>query len=250
MAAYLVGARGTARHAIGLGLSVTVSHTVGIAVLAGIVFAAGNTLPPDVFGRWAPLASALLVLLIGGWLVAGQLRAATRRRASAAAHDHAHAMGVAHAHDRDPELRHGDGIDADEHVLGTAAGQHRHGPVAHQHLPADLDRPITWRSLAVLGLAGGIIPSTNALLVLLAAIATGRPAWGIVLVVAFGLGMAAVLAGIGLVLVRVRGWRSAGRLTDGPVGRLVAHAPALGAVIVLALGAWLTTQPSPGSVTF
>ena len=80
MAAYLVGARGTARHAVGLGLSVTVSHTLGILVLAGIVLAAGSALPPEAFNRWAPLASALLVLGIGGWLVAGQLRAHRARR--------------------------------------------------------------------------------------------------------------------------------------------------------------------------
>ena len=65
-------------------------------------------------------------------------------------------------------------------------------------------RPITWRSLFVLGLAGGLIPSTSALLILLGAIAAGRPGFGFVLVVAFGLGMAAVMGGIGLVLVLAR----------------------------------------------
>ena len=57
----------------------------------------------------------------------------------------------------------------------------------------------------MLGLAGGLIPSTSALLILLGAIAGGRAAFGIVLVVAFGLGMAAVMTGIGLALILARG---------------------------------------------
>jgi ABC-type nickel/cobalt efflux system permease component RcnA len=231
MAAYLVGARGTARHAVGLGLSVTVSHTLGILVLAGIVLAAGSALPPEAFNRWAPLASALLVLGIGGWLVVGQVRAHRARRAAAttSAHDHPH--------------------DHDRAAGGANPGEHAHGGVRHRHLPAE-GAPITWRSLALLGLAGGIVPSTNALLLLLAAIAGGRPAWGLVLVIAFGVGMAVVLAGVGLVLVHARGLAvRSGRGREGVrLGRLVAMAPAIGAGTVLALGVWLTSQALAGSI--
>lgn len=259
MAAYLVGARGTARHAVGLGLSVTVSHTLGILVLAGIVLAAGSALPPEAFNRWAPLASALLVLGIGGWLVAGQLRAHRTRRAavSAPAHDHAHGDAHDHArgdaHDQALDHAHDDAhVGEHEHaddVDRTTPGEHVHGGVRHRHLPSDSAR-ITWRSLALLGLAGGIVPSTNALLLLLAAIASGRPAWGLVLVIAFGVGMAAVLGGVGLALVHARGLaaRSGSGRVGIRIGRLVAVAPAVGAAAVLALGLWLTGQALAGSV--
>ena len=80
MGAYLVGTRGTSIHAIALGLSVTVSHTLGILVLAAIVIAFRGVLPPETFNRYAPVASGLLVLGIGTWLLVGQLRA--RRTAS------------------------------------------------------------------------------------------------------------------------------------------------------------------------
>src|SRR5205814_2459393 len=80
MAAYLVGTRGSARHAIALGLSVTVSHTLGILVLAAIVVAAGRALPPELFQRTAAIASAVIVLAIGGWLMGVQLRARWRQR--------------------------------------------------------------------------------------------------------------------------------------------------------------------------
>jgi hypothetical protein len=91
--------------------------------------------------------------------------------------------------------------------------EHSHGGVTHSHVPAK-GAAITWRSLFVLGLAGGIIPSTSALLILLGAIASGRPAFGIVLVVAFGIGMALVMTGIGLLVVGARGRLD--RLGSGP----------------------------------
>ena len=81
MAAYLVGTRGTPLHALGLGLSVSLSHTVGILVLAGIVVGAADVLPPDVVVRWAPVVAAVSIVAIGGWMLAGELR---RRRSTGA----------------------------------------------------------------------------------------------------------------------------------------------------------------------
>ena len=63
---------------------------------------------------------------------------------------------------------------------------------------------LSWRGLFVLGLAGGLIPSTSALLILLGSIAAGRPAFGLVLVIAFGLGMAAVMTCVGLAMIVAR----------------------------------------------
>jgi ABC-type nickel/cobalt efflux system permease component RcnA len=64
---------------------------------------------------------------------------------------------------------------------------------------------LSWRGLFALGLAGGLIPSTSALFILLGSIVAGRPAFGFVLVVVFGLGMAVVMTTIGLVMVFARG---------------------------------------------
>jgi len=121
--------------------------------------------------------------------------------------------------------------------------EHHHGGVAHTHLPA-IGSTISWRSLFLLGLAGGLIPSTSALLILLGSIAAGRPGFGFVLVVAFGLGMAGVMAGIGLVLVAARG-----RLDRMPSGRGMARLrdaiPLAAAVLVFSLGIYLTAQRLP-----
>ncbi len=233
MGAYLVGTRGTPVHAIALGLSVTVSHTLGIVVLAAVVVALRGVLPPETFNRWAPVASGILVLGIGAWLLGGQLRA---RRARHAAGDHDDRQDGVHVHVHD--------TDDHEHAHDEAElapdGSHAHGGITHSHLPADGSR-LTWRSLFVLGLAGGIIPSTNALIILLATIATGRAAYGLVLVVAFGLGMAVVLGGVGLGLVLARD-RLDGLPSSSRLGRVAPHAPLMAGFVVFALGLFLTSQ--------
>ena len=212
MAAYLIGTRGSARHALGLGAAVSVSHTVGILALAAIVVAATDILAPDVVVRWAPVVAAVSIVLIGGWMLVGEIR---RRRSQ----DHRHGHGHDHGHDHD----HGHG--------------HAHGH-DHDHTPGST---ITWRGLFVLGLAGGLIPSTSALLILLGSIAAGRPAFGLVLVVAFGLGMAAVMSGIGLALVLARD--RVDRMQQGyGMARIREAVPLAAAVVVLGLGVVLTAQ--------
>lgn len=84
----------------------------------------------------------------------------------------------------------------------SAGGTHAH---EHDHPHPSMDRPRA-RSLLALGFAGGVVPSPSALVVLLAATALGRMWFGIALVVAYGIGMAAMLTGAGLALVRARGF--------------------------------------------
>jgi len=256
MAAYLVGTRGSALHALGLGLSVSLSHTVGILMLAGLVVGASDVLAPDLIVRVAPAVAAVSIVAIGGWMLLSELR---RRRAARAAlgarpdHPHDFEHGHEHVHD-DQSDHHDDGVHDHRHDLAHRheaaprdALEHRHGGVTHTHLPA-VGSTITWRSLFLLGLAGGLIPSTSALLILLGSIAAGRPAFGFVLVVAFGLGMAGVMAGVGLVLVFARG-----RLERMPAGRGVARlrdtVPLVAAVLVFGLGIYLTAQAVGGTPT-
>jgi ABC-type nickel/cobalt efflux system permease component RcnA len=232
MAAYLVGTRGTPVHALGLGLSVSLSHTVGILLLAAIVVGAADVLPPDLVVRAAPVVAAVSIVVIGGWMLLGEWR----RRRSAAAPVRAHEAAHTHGHDHDHD-----------HDHGHDPLEHSHGGVRHRHAPAT-GSAISWRSLFVLGLAGGLIPSTSALLILLGSIAAGRPGFGFVLVVAFGLGMAAVMAGIGLAMVFARG-----RLDRLPAGTSLARAreavPLMAAVLVFGLGLYLTAQAIGSSPT-
>jgi ABC-type nickel/cobalt efflux system permease component RcnA len=243
MATYLVGTRGGRRHAIGLGLAVAISHTAGILLLAVVVLAAERTLPVDTVVRAAPVVAALSIAVVGGWMVLGELhRRRPARRPGAVAHGHAHGHApvlgteqpdaTAHPHDH-------------PHAHGTPPSdhdplEHAHGGVRHSHAPAAGSR-VTWRSLFLLGLAGGLVPSASALLLLLGTIAAGRPGWGVVLVVAFGSGMAAVMTGIGLALVSARELVERRRLRPS-LGRLATALPLASGALVLALGLVLTTQ--------
>jgi nickel/cobalt transporter (NicO) family protein len=240
MGAYLVGTRGTAVHAVALGLSVTVSHTLGVLVLAAIVILFRGVLPAETFNRVAPAVSGILVLGIGAWLLLGQLRS-RRGVAGTPGHDHRHGHDDAyedgayehdHAHAHEPTGTASPRLDLD--------GTHSRGGIRHSH-PRPTGTTMTWRSLFVLGLAGGVIPSTNALIILLATIATGRAAYGLVLVVAFGLGMAVVLGGVGLGLVLARD-RIENLPARSSLGRVAAYAPLAAGVVVFSLGVYLTTQ--------
>jgi ABC-type nickel/cobalt efflux system permease component RcnA len=67
------------------------------------------------------------------------------------------------------------------------------------------------RGLIGLGVAGGLVPCWDAVVLILLAEATGRLGLGVVLVLAFGAGMAVVLVAVGVVAGRIRR-----RLVRGP----------------------------------
>ena len=98
-----------------------------------------------------------------------------------------------------------------------------------------------------MGVAGGLVPSPSALIILLSAIALGRTAFGAVLVLAYGLGMAVTLtlAGIALVVLRDRYQQrmqsSSGRL-HSTIARWVAIAPYATATLVIVVGIGLTVR--------
>src|SRR6185369_10581178 len=86
--AYLVGTRGTWKHAAFLGLVVTATHTAGVYLLGAATLAASAWIMPERLLPWLSIASGLLVLGVGGSLV--------RQRLEVALHGHDH-----HGHDHD-----------------------------------------------------------------------------------------------------------------------------------------------------
>jgi ABC-type nickel/cobalt efflux system permease component RcnA len=227
MAAYLVGGRGSSRQAVGLGLAVTVSHTLGVLALAGITLAASSLLPPERLYPILGVASGALVIVIGGSLLWQRLRVIVAARAHGRSHEHGHTHEHAH-----------------EHPHGHDHG-HEHGN-AHPHSHAPAEDSISWRGLLALGLSGGLVPSASALILLLGSIAAGRVAYGLVLVIGFGLGMAVVLAGIGLLLVHARRFVerriAAGTSPMEGLRRVVAPIQLVTAGLVVILGVVLTGQ--------
>jgi nickel/cobalt transporter (NicO) family protein len=98
-----------------------------------------------------------------------------------------------------------------------------------------------------MGLAGGLVPSPSALIILLGAIGLGRTAFGILLVLGYGLGMAATLTAAGLLLIRVRD-RLARRHARAHRlgGRLAALLPTGTAAVVCLVGVGLAGRALAG----
>jgi nickel/cobalt exporter len=251
MAAYLVGSRGTPIHALGLGLSVAVSHTLGILGLALLIVGAQGVLPPDVVFRGAPVVAAVTIVTIGGWMLAAEVRRRSRRSRTGVgeAGDHIHEHHPDHEREHGHEHEHTHAAahayaDPDPHAAEVEPGEHSHGGIRHSHLPP-AGTALSWRGLFALGLAGGLIPSTSALLILLGSMAAGRAAFGLVLVVAFGLGMAIVMSSVGLAMIVARGRLD--RLPRRSVfGRVAGFAPLIASIVILTFGLVLTWQAVAG----
>lgn len=93
-----------------------------------------------------------------------------------------------------------------------------------------------------MGTAAGLIPCPSALVVLLGALAQRQVALGLLLIVAFSLGLAATLTVLGLMVVKSRGLASRLRIP----ARVTVALPAVSAVIIVGAGFLLTLSAVPG----
>jgi ABC-type nickel/cobalt efflux system permease component RcnA len=207
------GRRGL-RDILTLGLTVTVTHTLGVLVLGLLVAGGSSVVTPGLF-PWLGAASGALVAFTGCLL----LRRALRPRPGHG-HDHGHSHGHSHDHD------HGRGH------------SHDHG---HGHGPADMPRRGT---VVLMGFAGGLMPSPSAIVVLLGALALGHAWFGVLLVLAYGLGLAATLTGIGVFITGSGRWLAARMpgLRDRAHRIPARLVPAGSAVIVVLLGVALAVR--------
>jgi ABC-type nickel/cobalt efflux system permease component RcnA len=201
--AYLVGSRGTAKHAAFLGVTVTITHTLGVYALGLVTLFASRYVVPETLLPVLSFVSGALVVAIGLSLFTKRLRVAL----GVAAHDHDHL----HSHEG-----------------------HDHGASGHTHLPPGADgSQVTWRNLLALGVSGGIMPCPSALVVMLAAISMNRVGYGLVLIVAFSLGLAGALTAAGLAFVY--GGKLLSRIPSS--GQFIRALPAASAFVITVLGA-------------
>jgi len=87
-----------------------------------------------------------------------------------------------------------------------------------------------------LGVSGGLIPCPSALVVLLGAIALGRIGFGLALVIAFSLGLAATLTGLGILFLYAGRLLERRRLPGGRLAQAVRYAPAVGSIALTLAG--------------
>jgi ABC-type nickel/cobalt efflux system permease component RcnA len=116
------------------------------------------------------------------------------------------------------------------------AQAHRHG---HEHRHHDHDH--SRRGLFAVGVSGGLLPCPSALVVLLGAITLHRVAFGLLLVVAFSIGLALTITGVGLVALLAKR-----RLAQiGGNRRVTAILPAVSALVIVLAGAAMTVRALP-----
>jgi ABC-type nickel/cobalt efflux system permease component RcnA len=246
MAARIAGGSASGRQLAAMALAVTLTHTLGVLLLAVGLSASAGFAPERVY-PWLGVASGLLLVGLGANLLRTRLGSLPGRRrrhlpghdhrpehfdlrdsrvgshshagggadghddAYSHAHSHAHPPAHAHAH-AEPQGDHGhagqshasDGLTLGgnahgDRPPGTPAG-HTHGGRWHTHSFGE--KPPRLRDLLAVGFAGGMVPTPSAVVVLLGAVAIGQAWFGVVLVLAYGAGMAATLVGVGFLLDR------------------------------------------------
>jgi len=226
VAAYLVGSRGTAGHAVLLGAVVTASHTISVYALGIVTLYASQRVVPEQLYPWLGMASGLLVAGLGFALFIRRYFSTDPHardgyaNSYAGDHHHPHPHGDDHHHDdyhHDHDHHHDQasapihrhtwwGGHLREHAHGEAH-EHQH-PHTHEGVSSPPPAAISFKSLFALGITGGIVPCPAALVVLLGALAIHRVAFGLFLIVAFSVGLAAVLIGFGLAMVYARRFMS------------------------------------------
>jgi ABC-type nickel/cobalt efflux system permease component RcnA len=203
VAAYLVGAKGTMKHAVFLGGMVTFTHTISVFFLGLVTLFLSQYIMPDKISKVLGVVSGLTIVYLGGMLL--------YKRFS--------------------------GLHKDDHVHVHSHGgvTHTHGGSTHSHAP---EGEVTFKSLTALGASGGLVPCPSALVLLLSAISIGRIGFGLLLLLSFSLGLAVVLMAMGLVVVYAKNLFPT-RRSEKP-NPFFRYMPVISAAVIFLIGIVLT----------
>jgi nickel/cobalt exporter len=205
----LVGARATFKQAAILAAALTFAHTVAVLLLGLLLFFVAGFATESIF-TWITLASGIAVACIGARSFAAAIRHGGPHAGHSRDHTHAHDHGHAHTH------------------------EHEHG---HSHaIPGSA--PLHFPSAVVAAMSGGIAPCPAAIVVLLTALHLHRIGYGLVLIVIFSLGLAAILTGLGFGVVRGAAWLR----RQGAFSQVARFAPLFTASVISFIGATMLAQ--------
>ncbi len=210
LAVSLVGARATAAQAAILAGGLTFAHTIGVLLLGIVVLFASRWIVPDAIYPWVTLVSGVAVAFVGARALA-RVVATLRPRAHAHVHHH---LG-AHEHDH----VHAHGLDGDE------------AHARHHAIPGTA--PLTFPGVVVAAMSGAVAPCPAAIVVLIAAVNLHQIPYGLTVIVAFSLGLAGVLTGLGMGVVRGAAWLARRPAFD----RFTRYAPFISAGVIATIGA-------------
>jgi nickel/cobalt exporter len=238
VAAYLAGSRGTVWDAVYLGSVVTITHTASVFVLGLAALYASQHIQMEKIYGWLSIASGAIIVAVGAGLFWSRWKALRsgnsdeghvhghshgpfgwHTHAHLPAHSHSHGDLHDHAHPQphghDHSHGHGDSQDHDhdhrrdhehshdhEHVPAEHAHEHGHGhPHRDEHEHTHPGPRASRGSLLSLGISGGLVPCPEAMVVLLISVTINRLLFGMVILLAFSLGLAAILIAIGVAMV-------------------------------------------------
>ncbi len=209
MAAYLVGSKGRIRDAIVLALTLTVTHVMSVLILGFLALWIADFFMPEKMAKWMGLFSGISIITIGTWLFYSRFKAIKN---SYPGHSHDHCHPATPEHD---------------------SCSHSHDGVHHHHYDSNFS---IWQNIA-LGVSGGVVPCPKALVILLLAISLQKITLGILIVVAFSLGLSLVLVVLGIVMIK------ASHLIKGRLeGPSIQYIPIIGSVIIVGVGVYWSVR--------
>jgi high-affinity nickel-transport protein len=223
VAAYLVGSRGTARHAVLLGIVVTAAHTAGVYLLGALTLYASRYIVPEQLYPWLGAISGLSVAGLGIFIFLRHWTGETG--------EYSHDPGEKHSHWFLSMFK--------QVVSGGATPAELTNRVAISADSKPIERALSLRELCMLGVTGGIVPCPAALVVLLSAFSLHRIGFGLFLITAFSLGLAAVLVIVGLTMVYAKRVMST-RVRAGNTA--LRYLPFLSSAFMVVLGVGITVS--------
>jgi len=229
VAAYLVGSRGTAWHAVVLGSVVTLTHTGSVFLLGIVTLAASQYILPTRIIPALEILSGLMIIFLGGALLIPRLRNWQVNRQ----------QGSLTQPSVEIEIEDGKKRLLINQPIEEMGPRHSHDGSIPRKPHASRGNPLaalSWRSLIALGVSGGLVPCPDAIAILLVAIAINRIFLGLALIISFSIGLAVILIIIGLLMVN--GGRLFARMDF--LNRLAPFMPVVSAGVVLLLGFGLT----------
>lgn len=228
VAAYLVGERGTAKHAVILGCMVTFTHTISVFALGLATMFLSQYVMPEKISKVLGVVSGLSIFWIGAMMLWRRYRAL-----SGHGHDHGHDHHHHHDHSHDHHHHHDhDHSHSHDHTHGGLT--HTHDGHTHSHVP---EGDISIGSLIALGASGGLVPCPSALILLLSAISIGRVALGMVLLLSFSMGLAIVLMATGLLVLYAKNLFPEGKAESSSFFR---YMPVVSATAIVIIGVAMT----------
>lgn len=219
----LISAGARLRHAILIGSATAFSHTASVIVIGLLALSVRGQIITTYYLRWLGLPSGILTILFGIWLLVRFLRSGSQ----APYHDHHE-----HAHDHE-EHDHGH-----THDHGNGAQDHSHTHEEHHGHSHALPDRFTIGGLVGLALLHGIVPTLDALAVLMVALNVKRVLLGLVLILSYSLGIAVVMTAVGMLFLTSQELLSSSRRFD----TLARWSPAAAAVMVIVLGAFVVAR--------